>query len=267
MSKGLVLKMGGSLGNESLKAIVQTVQSAQENHVPVIIVHGGGPRISLALKGAGIELPFVNGHRLTTVEAIATIQQVLSDINEEITQTLRAHRIPATGVPIVAGVLAADPIPGLDRTARVREVKHSALQALTNAGQVPVIAPIALQEGKAYNTNADLAAAAVAGAFGADRVVFLTDVPGIYEDFEAKTLLTDTSHEYLRNLLDSGRFHSGMIPKVEAVLASLSAGVESAFVVDGRNLAAVSWAAQVSGGDQSAGRPPGTRIVSREVLI
>lgn len=267
MKKGLVLKMGGSLGDASLDAIVQSVRTALAASRPVVLVHGGGPRITQALQDEGIELPFVQGHRLTTVEAIATITRVLTKVNREITVMLKQHQIPAVSVGMDDAILKAEPIPGLERTARVVGVNLHRIEHFIHEGQVPVVPPIALQGALAFNTNADLAAAAVAGALKADRVIFLTDVPGIYENFAAKTLLLETTSSELSQLLDAGRFHSGMIPKVEAVLAALATGVENAFVVDGRNLDAVAWAAQ-SNLEQGWGESPlGTRIVRKEVLI
>lgn len=266
VERGLVLKIGGSLEGASLGAVVSTVKLALEKRQPVILVHGGGPRITRSLQAAGVELPFIQGHRLTTPEAISIIAQVLAQINVEITSALNENGIPAVSVPITDAVLEADPLPGLERTARVKSVQRTVIGEWTNAGKVPVLAPIGFNDDLPFNMNADLAAAAVAGASGAERVVFLTDVPGIYEDFETKLLLRETHFARLTQLLSEGRFHAGMIPKVEAVLAALSAGVSAAYVVDGRDIAAVNWAAESFPEIEQANlRPLGTRIIHEEV--
>lgn len=266
VERGLVLKIGGSLEGESLGAVVSTVKSALVKRQPVMLVHGGGPRITRSLQALGIELPFIQGHRLTTPQAVTIIAQVLAQINEEITTVLSRNNLPAVSVSIADAVLEADPLPGLERTARVKSVKQKVLEAWTNAGKVPVLAPIGVKNDLLFNMNADLAAAAVAGASQVERLIFLTDVPGIYEDFEAKLLLREANYQRLTQLLEDGRFHAGMIPKVEAVLAALSAGVSAAYVVDGRDSAAVNWAAKsLQETEQTNLRPLGTRVVREEV--
>lgn len=261
MAEWTVLKMGGSLQGAGLEALAGAIAWCQSHQRRVVVVHGGGPRISQALRDAGIDLPFVSGERVTTPEAMAVVEHVLArDINRELTERLQSAGIDAIGLSGLDGVLEAAPLSGRGRTARVRHVNTESIELLVAEGHVPVLAPLGFDgtgydtgtgtgAGQSYNINADLAAGAVAGALGAERVVFLTDVPGIYENFEAKELLTDTSAEHLQHLLHAGRFHSGMIPKVNAVLSALAAGVQSAFVVDGADALALLWAV----GDEGEG--------------
>lgn len=244
MAEWTVLKMGGSLQGAGLEALTGAIAWCQGRGQRVVVVHGGGPRISQALKESGIDLPFVDGERVTTADGMFVVERVLArEVNRELTESLQKAGIDAAGVSGAQGVLEAAPLPGRERTARVGRVVTEPLERLVACGLVPVIAPIGFDaDGLSYNINADLAAGAVAGALGAGRVVFLTDVPGIYENFEAKALLTDTSAEHLEQLLRAGRFHSGMIPKVNAVLSALAAGVQTAFVVDGADARALRWA-------------------------
>jgi len=267
VNQGLVLKMGGSLGGDSLHAVASTVRLALAQQRSVVIIHGGGPRISRALASVGIELPFVQGQRLTTIEAVHVVHRVLSEINSEVTAQLQNVDIPALGVATDSGLLEAEPIPGLARTARVKHVNVAPIRVWTQAGKVPVFAPIGMSDGLLYNMNADLAAAAIGGAIGAQRVVFLTDVPGIYENWETKKLLTNPSRQYLLQLFHSGSFHAGMIPKVEAVLACLAAGVPNVFVVDGRSDKAVAWASLATEDELDAQESPlGTRVTREGVF-
>ncbi|WDL97858.1 acetylglutamate kinase [Alicyclobacillus sp. ALC3] len=272
MADWTVLKMGGSLQGAGLAALASAIAWCQQSGQNVAVVHGGGPRISQALNEAGIDLPFVDGERVTTAAGMAVVERVLArDVNRELTASLQSAGIAAAGVSGADGVLEAVPLPGRERTARVGRVVTEPLERLAVDGLVPVMAPLGCDAyGLSYNINADLAAGAVAGALGAGRVVFLTDVPGIYENFEAKALLTDTSAEHLRQLLQAGRFHSGMIPKVNAVLSALAAGVQTAFVVDGADARALQWAVgdevgAFAGAGNAAGNAAPNRLAGNEV--
>ncbi|GGJ03200.1 acetylglutamate kinase [Alicyclobacillus cellulosilyticus] len=263
-----VLKIGGALRDDALQAVVRAVHAARRAGDDVAVVHGGGPRITAALAEAGIELPFVDGLRLTTPEAVTVVERVLArEVNGELVAQLCAAGLPACGLSGADGILWARGLPGMQRTGEVARVEVQPVRAAWSAGHVPVLAPVGVDEhGRRYNVNADLAAAAVAGRLGARRVVFLTDVPGIYEDFAAKRLLTDVRAERLRALRSAGCFTAGMIPKVEAVLAAIDAGVKQVYVVDGRDEAAVTWAATDAGeAEPRPGAFPGTRVTKEEV--
>ncbi|MBX5437236.1 MAG: acetylglutamate kinase [Alicyclobacillaceae bacterium] len=240
-----VLKIGGSLGDGSLEAALFAVRQAQAQGRGVVVVHGGGPRITAALREEGIESQFVNGQRVTSAAAMAVVERVLASVNAEIVGWLQARGVNAAGITGRLGVIRAQPIPGLERTARVNGVDPGRLEALLDAGQLPVLAPVAVGDGGlTYNVNADIAAAAVAGALGAERIVFVTDVPGIYADWEAKLRIDDATPAELAALRADGRVTAGMIPKVEAVEAAIQAGVKAAFVVDGRDFDAMAWAVE-----------------------
>lgn len=267
MAAWVVFKMGGSLEKTGRTALAEAIAWCNGHNQNVAVVHGGGPRISRALDDAGITLPFVNGERVTTDAGMAVVERVLAgEVNAELVHSLQGVGVPAVQLSGAKGLLSAAPIPGRGRTARVAEVAVDVILARSAAGEVPVIAPIGSDNsGLTYNINADLAAGAIAGALGAERVVFLTDVPGIYEDWAAKTLLTDASAAQLAELQEAGRFHHGMIPKVTAVLHALQAGVSTAYVISGANADALSWAVQ-SDAQNSSGCAMGTRISRQEAV-
>ncbi|MCL6517513.1 acetylglutamate kinase [Alicyclobacillus sp.] len=244
----VVVKVGGSLRGEGGQALAACVGRLAANATPVVVVHGGVPRITEALKARGIELPFVDGHRLTTPEAVEVVDEVLCrQVNPELVAQLAALGVPAIGVTSADGVVCAQPMPGLQRTGRVDGIEGAYLERLLAAGRVPVVAPVGVDAaGGRYNINADLTASAIGAALGAQRVVFLTDVPGIYEDFEAKRLLTQTTAAQLARLMEEGRFTAGMIPKVSAVLAALQGGAREVLVIDGRDALAVECALTVA---------------------
>lgn len=258
----IVLKLGGSLQGRGQQALIALLREVQAAGCWPIVIHGGGPQISEGLRAAGIELPFVAGQRQTTVEAMAVVADVLQQINRRVTETLTRAGFAARGFDASSPVLLhATPVQTDSRTGVVQGVETSVLSDLLAMESIPVIPPIAYDgQGLAYNVNADLAAAAVAGACRAQSIVFFTDVPGIYADFSTKTQLYDTNSDTLRQLMSEGQFVSGMIPKVTAVLAALDAGVEMAYVVDGQNIDSVLWTQGIAPNCADA---RGTKVVAR----
>ncbi|MCL6637232.1 MAG: acetylglutamate kinase [Alicyclobacillus sp.] len=242
-----VMKVGGSLEAAGGARLAPVLADRWQAGQRLLVVHGGGPRITQALQARGIELPFVEGQRLTTAAAVAVVDEVLCrGVNPDIVADLRAAGLPAVGLTSQDRVVIARPKPGMQRTGEVAAVDGARLLQCLGQGQLPVVAPVGVDaDGNLYNINADLAAASVAGAVGAVRMVFCTDVPGIYEDFAARRQLYTVPVRRLQALQAEGRFHAGMIPKVESVLSALRQGVQAAFVVDGRNPDAV--AAALSG--------------------
>ncbi|WP_051344334.1 acetylglutamate kinase [Alicyclobacillus herbarius] len=235
MSSWVILKVGGSLQGAHADVVVAAIQRSLRQGRQVIVVHGGGPRISQRLHEQGIEQPFVDGQRLTTPEAMHVVEQVLvHEVNPQLVEALRGQGVSACGIAGSDGILYAEPWPGLERTGRVRTVQAEKLYEATKRGEVPVLAPVAVDDkGRRYNVNADSAAAAVAARIGAERILFFTDVAGIFRDFTAGDRLVDTTVPELRQLTEQGCFQSGMIPKVRAICDALTAGVSSGFVLQG----------------------------------
>lgn len=202
-----------------------------------IIVHGGGPQISAAMQREGIEPTWVDGLRVTDAATMRVVQRVLvGEVNADIVRLLGGHGAQAIGLSGVdGGMLTARPRdPRLGFVGEVAEVNGQLLRRLIADGLVPVIAPIAVgEDGEVYNCNADTAAAALAGALGAQKLVYLTDVEGVYRDIADHTsLISRMSVSELRALLSG--IEGGMLPKLSSVAEAIDQGVGRAHILDGR---------------------------------
>ena len=235
----IVVKVGGStLG--SADTTLEDIVTLQQLRVNVVVVHGGGSVISGWLKRIGKVARFVNGLRVTDEE---TMEVVLMTLGGQVNKTLvggiqekggRALGICGIDGGLIRGVRRD---PQLGQVGEVTSVDAEMLRALLAAGYVPVIAPIAAGEGgEPLNLNADTAAGAVAGALGASKLIFLTDVPGVKG--ASGELLTELNESSVRELIASGVISGGMIPKVEACLVAAAAGCRAA-IVDARSADAV----------------------------
>lgn len=245
----VVLKVGGSLGIQAMTSLSAVIHRITQSGKVPIVVHGGGPRISEALAAENVELPFVDGQRLTPPAAMPIVERVLCDeVNGELTVALCNEGIPAVEFVRTSHVVFADPLPGMGRTGAVTRVNAQPLLAAVIADKVPVVAPVATEEATelACNVNADLAASAIAREVSAERIVFFTDVDGIYSNFETGERLTYTTASELETGLSAGMFEGGMRPKVTAVLEALASSVEAAFVIHGRRTDAALWAVSKS---------------------
>jgi len=246
VGKTMVIKYGGNamIDDELKAAFAEDVMFLRTVGVKPVVVHGGGPQISSMLKRLGIASEFRGGLRVTTPEAMDVVRMVLmGQVNRELVGLLNARGPVAVGLSGEdAGLLTAErkgiELDGeeidLGLVGEVSEVRPEALIDLINAGRIPVVATVAPDdEGQVYNVNADTAAGALAAALGADRLVVLTDVAGLYRDWPNSTeVIRQISPSELEELLPS--LASGMIPKMEACLQAVQAGVPKATVIDGR---------------------------------
>jgi acetylglutamate kinase len=244
--KIVVLKYGGNaMVDEDLKAaFAEDIVFLRMAGVRPVVVHGGGPQISTMLGRLGIESEFKGGLRVTTPEAMDVVRMVLmGQVNRELVGLLNTHGPFAIGLSGEdAGLFTAErkgvEVDGeevdLGLVGEVTEVRPEAVLDLIDAGRIPVIATVAPdEEGLIYNINADTAAAALAVALGAERLVMLTDVPGLYADWpDTSTVISEISAAELEKLLPS--LASGMVPKMEACLEAVRGGVPRATVIDGR---------------------------------
>lgn len=259
----IVIKFGGHAMTDSSGAFAETIKKSIAKE-PCVIVHGGGPQIDAALKTHQLESTFVGGFRVTTPEIFAVVQQVLSGtVLREIVGHLRAHDVPAVGISgrdggtIQASILKTlvDGTPAdLGRVGEVERIDTALLNSLLDAGFTPVISPIAVEfDGEVevaqhgLNVNADLAAAAIAGALDATSLIFMTDVPGIYRNWpDRDSLITEISAKELSEIKD--HFDGGMAPKVKACLDAISKGAKVVRIIDGRDPKALDEALSGSGG-------------------
>ena len=230
-------------GVADLDSFVDDVVLLRYVGVDVVVVHGGGSEISRAMEQLGKRPVFVEGQRVTDADTIDLVRMILvGRINKEIIARLNRHGRLAVGLSGEDGLLiTARPRrdPGgqdLGFVGDVETVDPTALRALTSADLIPVIATVAAgPDGHPYNVNADAAAGAVAGALGAEKLVYLTDVEGLYADLaDPGSLYSRATLREVEELLDSGRVQSGMIPKLRGVATALRAGVGSAHILDGR---------------------------------
>ena len=246
--KIVVVKYGGNAmtSPELQQAFAEDLVFLRYAGLRPVVVHGGGPQITEHLNRLGIASEFRGGYRVTTPEAMDVVRMVLTgQINREIVSHINKHG------PLAAGLSGEDA--GLF-TGRKREaiidgqgvdlglvgdvigVDPEAVLAQLSAGRIPVVSSIAPDvdtPGQSLNVNADAAAAALAEALGAERLVILTDVAGLYRDWPNRdSLVASITAEELRALLPT--LQSGMIPKMTACLDAVSGGVEAAAIIDGR---------------------------------
>ncbi|WP_350274226.1 acetylglutamate kinase [Kribbella sp. HUAS MG21] len=244
--KTVVVKYGGNaMVDEKLKrAFAEDIVFLRYAGVRVVVVHGGGPQISDMLGRLGIDSEFRGGLRVTTPEAMDVVGMVLvGKVGRELVGLLNAHGPFAVGMSGEdAGLFTAERRTALvdgeqvdiGLVGDVVEVRPEAVIDLIDAGRIPVVSTIAPDEdGQAHNVNADTAAAALASALGAEKLVVLTDVAGLYRNWpDSDEIITQIDTAELAELLPS--LASGMVPKMEACLRAVESGVSRATVIDGR---------------------------------
>jgi acetylglutamate kinase len=244
--KTVVVKYGGNaMVDDKLKrAFAEDIVFLRYAGVRVVVVHGGGPQISEMLGRLGIDSEFRGGLRVTTPEAMDVVGMVLvGKVGRELVGLLNAHGPFAVGMSGEdAGLFTAERrsamVDGesvdIGLVGDVVDVRPEAVIDLIDAGRIPVVSTIAPDEdGQAHNVNADTAAAALASALGAEKLVVLTDVAGLYRNWpDSDEIITQIDTTELAALLP--KLASGMVPKMEACLRAVESGVSRATVIDGR---------------------------------
>jgi len=244
-----VIKLGGSVMEEpeALRALLVDIVFMQTVGMRPVVVHGGGKAITLAMERAGLQARFVQGRRYTDDSTLEIVARVLAEeINVDIVRHITKYGGRAAGLHhkstqcLFGRRLALADGNGdevdLGRVGEVVEVDVPPLENLCLAGVVPVLPSLAEgDDGLLLNVNADTAAAAVAVALKAEKLVFLTDTPGILKDRnEPQSLIRSLIPDECRALIEQGIIDKGMIPKVEASLDSLRQGVGKTHIIDGR---------------------------------
>ncbi|MDR0690064.1 MAG: acetylglutamate kinase [Spirochaetaceae bacterium] len=243
--KTMVVKYGGNaMINGSLKAaVIQDVILMACVGIRVVLVHGGGPEIGVMLSAMGKESRFVRGLRYTDEETMEVVQMVLcGKVNKDITSLIQQAGGKALGLCGIDGaLLQARRITGEDLglVGEIEAVETSVLNAILDSGAVPVISSVALgigeDAGHALNVNADTAAAKIAAALGAEKLILMTDVQGILRDVEdPDSLIKALTKAELDDLTQQGVVNKGMIPKAECCGLALEGGVKKAHIIDGR---------------------------------
>jgi acetylglutamate kinase len=249
--KTFVVKYGGhAMGDPELaRDFAEDVVLMKMVGINPVVVHGGGPQIGAMLKQLGVESHFIDGLRVTDAETANVAEMVLSGaINKELVGWIGQAGGRAVGISGKDGGFVTatkvertqkDPDSNIERAVDLGFVGEPArvdrriLDTISEAGMIPVVAPIGIgEDGATYNINADTMAGAVASAMGAARLFLLTDVPGVLD--KQGDLLTDLDPARIGELQKDGTMSGGMIPKLETCLHAVEGGVDAAVILDGR---------------------------------
>jgi len=244
--KTIVVKYGGSaMLNETLKtAVIEDVILMSCIGIRTVLVHGGGPEIETMLKKTGKESRFIDGLRYTDEETMDIVQMVLcGKVNKEIAALIEKAGGRAIGLSGVdCAMLKARRMRGehdLGLVGEIEKVDVSILEIVLKEGVIPVLSSVAYgigeDEGKPLNINADIAAARIAAALGAEKLVLMTDVSGILRDVKDETsLIKFAARAQLEHLKKEGVLSKGMIPKTDCCAVALDGGVKKAHIINGR---------------------------------
>jgi len=236
----VVIKYGGAamVDAELRGAVMADIMLMKLIGLNPVIVHGGGNDITALCRRLGMPVEFEHGMRVTSPETMEVVRMVLvGKVNQELVAAMNQHGNIAVGVSGTdAGVIRASCLdPALGRVGKVDAIDTTLLVDLIDNDYIPVIASIGVgEDGSSYNINADVVAGEVAAAIGAQKIIFLTDVDGLYEDFSDKSsLISRLSLSEAQSLVASGTLAKGMIPKIGACVTALSAGVSTAHILNG----------------------------------
>ena len=254
--KTVVVKYGGhAMGDPALgKAFARDIALLKQSKVNPIVVHGGGPQIGAMLEKMGIESRFEGGLRVTDAKTVEIVEMVLAgSINKEIVAMINAEGEWAIGLCGKDGNMVfaekatktvIDPDSNIERVLDLGfvgepvKVDRTLIDLLAHSEMIPVIAPVAPgRDGHTYNINADTFAGAIAGSQHAERLLFLTDVPGVLD--KDKNLIPELTVAEARALIRDGTISGGMIPKVETCFDALDRGVEGVVILNGKTAHAV----------------------------
>ena len=237
----VVVKYGGNaMVNAQLKQqVMEDIVLLQLVGVRVVLIHGGGPEITDAMRKMGKESVFLNGLRVTDEETVDIVTMVLAGkVNKSLVGMLEVCGGTAVGLSGVDGqmILAEPKDEKLGYVGRITKVNVKPVQDLLAQGYIPVVSTLGCdREGHIYNINGDTAAAAIAGALGAKRLIMMTDVPGLLRQKEdLSTLIPRVTVSEITELLREGVISGGMIPKLECCIQAIGAGVQKVIIMDGR---------------------------------
>lgn len=241
-NKTVVVKVGGEAieEEESLQDFATDLVMMRIVGMNPVVVHGGGPQISAEMRRAGKTPAFSAGQRYTDAETIEIVKRVLLEqINARIVDAMSAKGGKAAGIS-GERLLTARKTKGPDGedlgfVGEVDRVDRRVINDLIGKEIIPVVAPLGGGPDGPYNINADLAAGSLAGKVGAEKIVFLTNVPGLYRDLgDEGSLVSEIGVDQLEKLLDEGGLSEGMIPKIRSAVDAVRAGVPRAHILDGR---------------------------------
>ncbi len=239
--KIVVIKYGGNaMINEHLKEqVMEDIALLWLIGVKVVLVHGGGPEISELMAKLGKKPEFVNGLRVTDKETVDIVQMVLAGkVNKTLVNLLEMKGGKAMGISGMDGRLIEAEMKDerLGYVGRIVKVNISPVLDLLEKGYIPVVSTVGCdREGNAYNINGDTAAAFIAGALNAERLIMMTDIEGLLKDKDdPSTLIPELTVSEAKRLQEDGTISGGMIPKVECCVEAITKGVENVVIMDGR---------------------------------
>jgi len=237
--KIMVLKLGGKLfeDEELLDAFARDIALLKEVGIEPVLVHGGGPQLDKMMERMGIKVEKVEGLRATDEQSMEVVEMVLcGKLNRQLVMKINLVGGKALGLSGKDGmmILAKQHFQSeLGAVGVVEKVNSQLILQLTKSGFIPVIAPVGVDEkGAVYNINADLAAGAIAGALGAEKLILLTDVEGVKN--QKGELLGSLHAGEASRMIKKGIISGGMVPKVQCCLEALRSGVNKAHIIDGR---------------------------------
>ncbi|MEL6645177.1 MAG: acetylglutamate kinase [Pseudomonadota bacterium] len=234
----VVIKFGGHamVDDAAMDSFARDIALMSQVGVNPVVVHGGGPMINDLLAKLDIKSDFVNGKRVTDQATVEVVEMVLSgQVNKRIVQAINAqggHAVGLSGKD--ANLMICDQTdPALGYVGTPAKMNPAFLQSLAATDTIPVIAPIgAGRNGETFNVNGDTAAGAIAASLNADRLLLLTDVPGVKN--AAGEVVTELTPDQIRQMTSDGTIAGGMIPKTETALAAIDGGVRAVVILDGR---------------------------------
>lgn len=239
--KRIVVKYGGNamIDEELKQQVMEDIVLLWLIGVEIVLVHGGGPEISDMMAKIGKKPNFVGGLRVTDEETIDIVQAVLAGkVNKSLVSLLEVKGGKAVGISGLDGRLIQAKMknPELGYVGEITGVNTELVTGLLDGGYIPVVATVASDDsGQSYNINGDTAAAHIAGALKAERLIMMTDVAGILRDVTDPTSLIDSiSVDEAQELFGDGTISGGMIPKVQCCIEAISRGVQNAVIMDGR---------------------------------
>ncbi len=248
--KTFVIKYGGSaqVKEELMESFAKDIVALNFIGIRTAIVHGGGPKISNVMEKMGKKPAFIQGHRITDEETMDIVEMVLGGlINKEIVSLINSHGGKAVGLSGKDGGLinakkkllrksaeeGVDEIIDIGLVGEVTHVDPHILISLKKDGFIPVISPVGVgTKGETLNINADYVAASIASALKSEKLILLTDVPGIID--KKNNIISTLTKQQIKKFIKDGTINGGMLPKVQACLKALEGGVSKTHIIDGR---------------------------------
>ena len=238
--KTIVIKYGGSaMENPELAAeVMADIVLLKIIGINPVLVHGGGKAINRVFDQFDIPVEFVDGQRVTTEAAMDLVRMVLTgEVNQQLVEAMNAHGNMGVGISGTdAGVIVAEQAsPALGRVGKITRINTPLIEDLVADDYIPIIASIAIgEDGGCYNVNADIAAGHIAAAIGAHKIIFLTDVEGLYENYpDPASLIAEMTLGEAEAMIRGDKLASGMIPKLTSCVRALESGVNGAHIING----------------------------------